>query len=397
MQLRSEASEVHSATGDAVRLVLVGLTAFLTVVDLFAAQALLPALSQHYAVSPAAMGTAVNSCTLGMAVGGLTVALYGHRIPRRMGIIFSLVLLAVPTLLLASAPTLAVFMALRIVQGVFMSAAFGLTLAYLGERYMAEKTGSAFAAYITGNVASNLVGRLLATSLAASAGLPATFVAFSMLNLAGAALVYFTVDRIPAGSCATCTQGVLAGARAHLRDPALRSSFAIGFCILFAFIGTFTYINYELLRAPLSLDMMQLGFVYFVFLPSIISTPLAARSVAVVGVRPAMWGGLTIAVAGLPLLLVSSLPSVLGGMVLVAAGTFFAQAVATGFVSRAAQDNKPAASGIYLASYFIGGLAGSAILGFLYESFGWAACVAGVALVLLLAAVLARYLHLTTT
>lgn len=393
MQLRAEAPAIGSATGDAVRLVLVGLTAFLTVVDLFAAQALLPALSQHYGVSPAAMGVAVNACTLGMAAGGLTVALYGHRIPRRSGIIVSLVLLAVPTLLLSIAPTLAVFSALRIVQGVFMSAAFGLTLAYLGERYMAEKSASAFAAYITGNVASNLVGRLMATSLAASAGLPATFVAFAALNLAGAVLVYLTVERIPAASCTTCPQGVLAGARAHLRDPALRSSFGIGFCILFAFIGTFTYINYELLRAPLSLDMMQLGFVYFVFLPSIFSTPLAGRAVAAVGVRPAIWGGLSLAVAGLPLLLAPSLPSVLSGMVLVAAGTFFAQAVATGFVSRAAKDNKPAASGIYLASYFLGGLAGSAILGFLYENFGWAACVAGVAAVLLLAAVLAQRLH----
>jgi MFS transporter, YNFM family, putative membrane transport protein len=397
MQLRAEGSAAGSATDDAVRLILVGLTAFLTVVDLFAAQALLPALSRLYGVSPAAMGVAVNACTLGMAAGGLTVALYGHRIPRRPGIIVSLVLLAVPTLLLAVAPTLGVFLALRIIQGVFMSAAFGLTLAYLGERYMAEKSASAFAAYITGNVASNLVGRLIATSLAASAGLSATFVTFALLNLAGAVLVYLTVDRIPAASCTSCDQGVLAGARTHLRDPALRSSFAIGFCILFAFIGTFTYINYELLREPLSLDMMQLGFVYFVFLPSIISTPLAGRAVAAVGVRPAMWGGLAIAVAGLPLLVASSLTPVLAGMVLVAAGTFFAQAVATGFVSRAAKDNKPAASGIYLASYFLGGLAGSAILGFLYDTSGWVACVGGIATILLAAAVLAQRLHVSTT
>jgi hypothetical protein len=40
-----------------------------------------------------------------------------------------------------------------------------------------------------------------------------------------------------------------------------------GFCILFAFIGTFTYVNFVLVRPPLSLGMMQLGFVYFVFLP----------------------------------------------------------------------------------------------------------------------------------
>jgi predicted MFS family arabinose efflux permease len=84
-------------------------------------------------------------------------------------------------------------------------------------------------------------------------------------------------------------------------------------------------------------------------------------------------------------------------MVLVAAGTFFAQAVTTSFVSRAAKDNKPAASGIYLASYFLGGMIGSAVLGGLYQSFGWSACVAGIAVALGVAAILARRLHLPLT
>lgn len=397
MQSKTATSVDETLASDFVRLTLVALTAFLTVVDLFAAQALLPALTAHYGVSPAAMGVAVNACTLGMAVGALAIALFGHRIPRRSGIIASLVFLALPTLLLAIAPTLAIFSALRIIQGVAMSAAFGLTLAYLGERYMAEQATSAFAAYITGNVASNLVGRLIATSVADHAGIPATFVTFSLLNLAGAAIVYLTIDRIPASSCESCTHGVLAGARVHLADPALRSSFAIGFCILFAFIGTFTYINFELVQAPLSLGMMQLGLVYFVFLPSILSTPLAGRTVAAIGPRPAIWIGLATAIAGLPLLLSSSLSLVLLGMVLVAAGTFFAQAVATGFVNRAAQENKPAASGIYLASYFLGGLTGSAVLGLLYQNFGWSACVAGIAATLALAAALATRLHAPPT
>jgi MFS transporter, YNFM family, putative membrane transport protein len=40
--------------------------------------------------------------------------------------------------------------------------------------------------------------------------------------------------------------GTLTAWLANLRDPALRAAFAVGFCILFAFIGTFTYINFVL-------------------------------------------------------------------------------------------------------------------------------------------------------
>src|SRR5437763_8132262 len=89
-----------------LRTVVIGLTAFLTVVDLFATQAILPSLARAYNVSPAAMGFAVNASTMGMAFSGLAVALFSRRINRRRGILLSLGLLAIPTSLLAIAPDL---------------------------------------------------------------------------------------------------------------------------------------------------------------------------------------------------------------------------------------------------------------------------------------------------
>ena len=115
--------------GALLRAFVIGLTAFLTVVDLFATQAILPSLVEAYGVSPTAMGFAVNASTIGMAVAGLAVAFFSWRIDRRRGIVASLALLSIPTALLATAPDLTTFTALRVAQGVFMSAAFTLTLA----------------------------------------------------------------------------------------------------------------------------------------------------------------------------------------------------------------------------------------------------------------------------
>ncbi len=67
------------------RSLVIALTAFFTLVDLFATQAILPSLTKHYGVSPAAMGLAVNASTLGMAVAGLAMAFVSHRIDRRLG------------------------------------------------------------------------------------------------------------------------------------------------------------------------------------------------------------------------------------------------------------------------------------------------------------------------
>jgi len=117
-----------------------------------------------------------------------------------------------------------------------------------------------------------------------------------------------------------------------------------------------------LVRAPLSLDMMQVGLVYFVFLPSVVTTLLAGRFVNRLGTRLTLIGSLGTAGAGLPLLLFPHVSAVLAGMILVGIGTFFAQATATGFVSRTATTDHAAASGIYLACYFAGGMVGTAAL-----------------------------------
>ena len=175
------------------RTIIIGLVAFLTVVDLFATQAILPSLAQAYRVTPAAMSFAVNASTMGMAVAGLSVAFLSRRIDRRLGILISLCVLAIPTALLAIAPDLTTFTILRVTQGLCMASAFTLMLAYLGEECSAPHAGGAFAAYITGNVASNLIGRLISAGVADHFGLAANFYFFSVLNLAGAMLVYFTI------------------------------------------------------------------------------------------------------------------------------------------------------------------------------------------------------------
>src|SRR5947199_4484842 len=195
-EMKSEAMEMHAHSPSAVlRSLVIGLTAFLTVVDLFATQAILPSLTRHYNVTPAAMGFAVNASTMGMAVAGLVVGFFSQHIDRRLGILLSLALLAIPTTLLAVAPNLTVFTILRIAQGLCMASAFALTLAYLGEQCSAMDAGGAFAAYITGNVASNLICLLISAAAADNFGIPSTSLLAALLNLTGAGRVCFTLAR----------------------------------------------------------------------------------------------------------------------------------------------------------------------------------------------------------
>jgi predicted MFS family arabinose efflux permease len=394
---QSSAADAKSGPPLSATPAIIGLVGFLTLVDLFAAQAILPTLAKRFNASPSAIGLAANASTLGMAAAGLALAFVGGRINRRAGATICLVLLALPTTALALVDNLSAFSALRVLQGLFMASAFSLTMAYLAERCTAAQSATTLAAYITGAVASNLIGRFVAATLTEAVGVQANFIFFAVLNLAGAALVAAAFARTtPMSGAASGARAPLAVMAGHLRNKCLRTSFAIGFLILFAFIGVFTYVNFVLARAPIALSPMALGFVYFVFLPSMITTPLAGRIATRYGARMSFLASLGLALLSLPMLLSTFLPAVIAGLAIFGVGTFFAQATATGFVGRAAQYDRAAASGMYLASYYLGGLAGAAILGRVFENAGWAATIAAVAAALALAAGLAAMLKGTT-
>lgn len=384
----------RTVAADTFRYGVIALIAFLTLVDLFATQAILPSLVVKFGVSRATMGVAVNASTFGMAIAGVAVALFGRDIDRRNGIWISLALLSIPTMLLSFTDDIVVFGLLRIVQGLCMSTAFTLTMAYLAEHFSAGRATGALAAYVTGNVASNLFGRMLSAAVADTLGISLNFLTFAALNLAGALLVWFALEK--------ASVMMRTSAASHMRGPVwksqftnrdLRNSFMIGFLILFAFIGTYTYVNFRLTGEPLNLSPMALGAVYLVFLPSLVTTPLAGRVAGRFGPRAGIALTLAFAIAGLLMLVPAHLPTVLAGLAIIAVGTFLAQAIATGHVGRVAGEERTAASGIYLASYYAGGLAGSFVVGQVYDRFGWNACVAVLIAALVLAIVAARPLR----
>jgi predicted MFS family arabinose efflux permease len=368
------------------RSLLIAVIGFLTLVDLFATQAILPSLAAEYDVTPSEIGVAANSTTLGMAVAGLLVGAFSANIERKRAITLSLLTLSLPTALLAFAPDLTVFALLRVTQGLYMAAAFTLTLTHLAER-CEHRTATALAAYVTGVVASNLVGRLTAAFVAGLIGASSSFLFFAALNVAGALLVAVALTRNEPEPMSGGARFWSAWAR-HLSQPALRRTFAIGFLILFGFIGVFTYVGFVLMRPPHALSMGALGLVFLVFAPSMVTTPVAGRVTDRFGPAITVPASLAIALLGLLLLLLPNLVAVLAGMTLVGIGTFFAQAVATGHVGRVAEADKAAASGLYLSSYYCGGLFGAAAIGQLFDRFGWFAAVAGVFAALGLAAIL---------
>ena len=328
-----------------------------------------------------------------MAVAGLAVAFFSRRIDRRRGIVLSLALLSIPTALLAVAPDLATFAALRIVQGVCMAAAFTLTLAYLGERCSGRRRRRRLRRL------HHRQRRLATWSAGCSSaarrrhlGLASNFFVFAALNLAGAALVCHVVRRSAAGGRAPARPRRLGGLARASAQPGAARRFAIGFCILFAFIGTFTYVNFVLVRPPFGLGMMR---------PRASSTSSSCRRSSPrrspaawsrrFGTRHGRWRA-GLAGARRPAAAAAREPARASSPAWRWSRSAPSSRRRPPPASSAAPPTRDrgAASGLYLASYFLGGLVGSAVLGAVFDASAGPACVAGIAAALLVAGLLCR-------
>ncbi|MGB1027642.1 MAG: MFS transporter, partial [Rhodospirillaceae bacterium] len=232
------------------------------------------------------------------------------------------------------------------------------------------------------------VANTSSTGFAEAISLPASFYLFACLNLLGAIMALVLIgaksERMPER-----VGPPVEAWKKHFANPKLRSSFAIGFLILFVFVGVFTYVNFELVGPALGVSPALLGLVYFVFVPAMVTTPMAPKVVARFGMRRVFWAASLLAVLGIGLSATTSLVAVLVGLALIGVGTFGAQAATTAFVGRTAQFSHAAANGLYLTSYYVGGLVGAFALGMVYDMAGWVAVAAITAVALLLACVLA--------
>jgi predicted MFS family arabinose efflux permease len=360
--------------------VFAGFCAFTT---LFAPQPLLPMLARSFHVTPAAISLVMTVSTLAVACSAPLAGLVADRLGRKRVIVPAAFLLAVPTLLAGTSAGYHQMLFWRFWQGVFTPGIFAVTIAYINEEWESG-AGAATAAYVTGTVIGGFSGRFFSALVASAFSWRWSFVTLGTLNLMGA----FAIRAwLPPGRRFARSRRGGSGARAmwrHLRNPSLLATYAVGFCIMFTLLGTFTYINFYLSAPPFSLTTNALGTLFVVYLIGAVVTPTAGKWIDRRGHRFALVTAFCGGAAGITLTLIHSLPVIVLGLALCCTSVFIANSSGSSYVGSAAQEDRAAAVGLYVTFYYLGGSAGSAVPGHFWSTGGWPACVALIVAVQLL-------------
>src|SRR4029079_9166796 len=120
----------------------VGIPGFCAFLILYAPQSLLPTLAHEVGATPADISLTMTATAVGIAVPAPFAGAIADVLGRKRVIVAAMILLAVPTFLIALSPHLHALIAWRFVQGLVLPPIFTVVVAYIAEEWPpAEATG----------------------------------------------------------------------------------------------------------------------------------------------------------------------------------------------------------------------------------------------------------------
>ncbi len=345
--------------------------------DMYTTQSILPVLGRAFGLSPATAGLTISSVVLAVAGGSLVAGPLSDRIGRKPVIVGAATLLIVPTLLCGLAPSFPTLVGLRALQGFLMPGLTSVMIVYVNERFPSTSRGTAMGVYVSGQVLGGLLARFASAMLTDALGWRRALILFAAPTAAGALALarYLPPSAQPGRGHLGARAPLSARSASHLRNPRLLTTCGLGFSLFFGFIGIFTYLPFYLTAAPFRVPQGALGLVYLVWGMGIFS-PLAGTLAARFGRHRAIAVSLCLAMSGMLLTLVPTLPVIVLGLGLVALGMFTAVPSVNLLVGETVTAAKGTASALYLCSYYLGGSVGAVAPGLAWERFAWPGVVA---------------------
>lgn len=356
-----------------IAVALAGLGAFL---NLYAPQAILPLLAEEFSASPAEIAATMTACTLAIALTapftGVLADVVGHK---RM-IATALIALLVPTVMVAFSASLEAVIAWRFVQGLLLPPIFTVIIAYIGGEWPADQATGVTGIYTTAAGFGGFLGRFLTGTLADSIGWRGAFLADAAVTAICAAGVILLLPRERNHVRAENLRASLAQMLAHLRNPQLVATYAVGFGVLFNFIAIFTYVGFLLAAPPYDLSATLIGSIFVVYLVTFITTPMTGFAVRVFGRRNLVMGAVTLWAFGAALTLSPHIAIIVIGLTLCAICGFMVQTSSTSFVASHAASGKSSAVGLYGSAFYVGGSMGAFLPGLAWQTGGYPAAIA---------------------
>ncbi len=228
----------------------------------FASMSLLPYFAADLGVDEPTAGHAISAYALGVVVGAPVLAVAAARLPRRIILVWLMVLFAIGNGLSGLSPTFGWMVVFRFLAGLPHGAYFGVAALVAASLVPVNKRAQAVSMVMIGLTVATIIGVPFATAVGQWIGWRSCFAIVAFLALSTATAVYILAPRAPADANASPLREL--GALTRRKVWLTLAIGAIGFGGLF---GVYTYLASTLLEVtkvapstlPLALVVFGLG------------------------------------------------------------------------------------------------------------------------------------------
>jgi YNFM family putative membrane transporter len=341
--------------------------------NIYVTQPVLPVLQEAFNADMVLVSFSVSAVILGIALSNLPFGFLADRLPIHPIILSGGVAVAFGGLVCSATGDIRVLIGARFLQGLFIPALTTCVAAYLAKTLPAERLNVVMGSYVSATVLGGLGGRLLGGWIHRPLSWRYALVAASGFILMAAITAYRGLPRKPPAPAGEPEAPV--GFFALLRRWELLRLFLCAGGSFAIFSSVFNYLPYRLTAPPFGLSTEMITLVYLVYIVGIFMGPVAGTVSNRFGGGATLIGGAAVLGGALAMILLSSLVSVVVGLVGVCAGFFTIHAAAVGAVNRKLTRGQGRANALYVLFYYAGGWLGITGTGFAYRFGGWSAVI----------------------
>ena len=197
----------------------IGIPGFCAFLILYAPQSILPLLAQEFAATPADISLTMTATALAIAMTAPFAGAIADVLGRKRVIVAAMLLLTLPTAMLAFAPSLNALIGWRFVQGLVLPPVFTVVVAYIGEEWPASEATGVTGVYMAATSFGGFSGRFFSGLLADTVGWRNGFLAIAAITfISGLAVAAI----LPRERNFVRSEGVLVSARQMLGHWATR-------------------------------------------------------------------------------------------------------------------------------------------------------------------------------